>query len=137
MLTVQPVPLAYVQQTWPLVEQFLEAAMDKQTGIPQYTLDNVRAYIASGEWLLLVAVEDDLIKGAMTVTFYNTPLHRVAFITALGGKLVSTPEALAQLKEIVRQHGASILQAYGRDEMVRLLQRHNFTKANTLVETLL
>jgi hypothetical protein len=61
----------------------------------------------------------------------------VAFITAIGGKLISNKDTFAQLQSIARQNGASILQGFGRPSIVRLWKRYNFESRNTLVEVLL
>lgn len=138
-LKVQPVPIEFVNATWPLVEHYIASAFEQgDPSEPLYNLHHVRAYVSSGQWLLVVAVdENNQIHGAATVSFYNHPLHRVAFVTAIGGRLVSNKNTIDQLKSIARQNGASILQAYGRPSIVRLWRRYNFESRNTLVEVLL
>ena len=139
MITVQPVPLNYVNQTWPLVEKYIASALEEgEIGEPMYNIHHIRGYLTSGAWLLLVAVdENNDIHGAATVSFINNPLHRVAFITAIGGKLIANKNTFEQLKIIVRQNGASIIQGYGRPSIIRLWKRYNFEPRNTLVEALL
>ena len=142
MIRVQPVDPAYIHQTWPLVEPYISSAFISGYPYPEegllYTLDNVREYVASGQWLLLVAVGDNNeIKGAATVSFSNHPRHRVAFVTTIGGKLICTHDTVNQLKILCKQRGATILQAYGKESIVRLWKRYNFEPRNTLVETLL
>ena len=89
----------------------------------------------SGQWLLLVAVdEENAIHGAMTVSFVNYPLHRVAFVTTTGGKFIANPALLEQLKQILKTRGATKIQAFGRESMVRLLEKSGFEPRNTLVE---
>jgi len=139
MIKVQPVPIQYVNQTWPMVERFIASALeDGELGEPMYNLDHVRGYVTSGAWLLLVAVdENNDIHGAGTISFANHPLHRVAFVTAVGGKLISSKDTVEQVKNIARQNGATVLQAFGRPSIVRLWRRYNFESRNTLVEVLL
>jgi len=139
MIKVQPVPIQYVNQTWPMVERFIASALeDGELGEPMYNLDHVRGYVTSGAWLLLVAVdENNDIHGAGTISFANHPLHRVAFVTAVGGKLISNKDTVEQVKNIARQNGATVLQAFGRPSIVRLWRRYNFESRNTLVEVLL
>lgn len=139
MITVQPVPLEYTNQTWPLVEKYIASALEEgDPGEALYNLHHVRGYVTSGAWLLLVAVdENNDIHGAATVSFTNHPLHRVAFVTAVGGKLVSNRNTVEQLKAIMKQNGATILQAFGRSSIIRLWRRYNFESRNTLVEVLL
>ena len=130
-----------MQQFWPHVEKFLEAAQNEGMPYPEsaksYNVDHIRMYLASGQWKLLIASdEENKIHGAMTLSFIDYPLHRIAFVTATGGKFITNKETLKQLKEIVKFYGATKLQAYCRDSMVRYLKRLDFEPRNTLVETL-
>jgi len=140
-LTVRPVDVNHIQQVWPMVESFLQESMEKGGDFPDwyagYNLSHMQAFLTSGQWSLLVAVdEESKIHGAMTISFINYPLHRVAFVTSTGGKFIANPELLEQLKALVKLHGATKIQAYCRESMVRLLARANFEPRNTLVEVL-
>ena len=139
MIKVQHVPIQYVHQTWPLVEKYIAAAFEHgDPSEPLYNIHHVKGYVTSGHWLLIVAVDEtNTILGAATISFSNQPLHRVAFVTAVGGRLVCNKDTVEQVKSIARQNGASILQAYGRASIVRLWRRYNFESRNTLVEVLL
>jgi hypothetical protein len=141
-LTVRSVDVNYVQQTWPLVNSYLEDALTKGNDFPEwapcYNIDHVQQYVTAGQWLLLVAVDEQTqIHGACTVSFINYPLHRVAFITCIGGKLISNQETFSQLKLLLKSHGATKIQGSGREAIVRLWKRYNFEPRNTLVEVLL
>jgi len=140
-LTVRPVDVTHIQQVWPMVEGYIQVALDKGRDFPEwavgFNLFHVQAFVTSGQWLLLVAVDDErVIHGAMTVSFLNYPLHRVAFVTTTGGKFIANPELLEQLKVLVKVHGATKIQAFCRESMVRLLSRAGFEPRNMLVETL-
>jgi hypothetical protein len=134
-LSIRPVDTTFVQQVWPFVEGYLQSALEKDGTCTDYNIHHVQMFLTSGQWMLLVAVdEDNAVHGAATVSFINYPLSRVAFITTTGGKEIAGPELLAQLKAIVKQHGATKIQAFGRDSMVRLLSKSGFQPRNTLVE---
>lgn len=138
-LSIRPVEVNYVAQTWPMVEPFLEDALTKDSGVPDwsgcYNIHHVQAFLTSGNWLLLVAVDDEnKIHGAATVSFANYPMSRVAFITLIGGHLVSSPETFEQLKMLLKGYGASKIQGYGRPAIVRLWKRYGFEPRTTLVE---
>jgi len=140
-LTVRPVDVNHVQQVWPMVQGYVQEALDKGGDFPEwsdgYNLHHVQSFVTSGQWLLVVAVDEEkVIHGAMTLSFLNYPLHRVAFITTTGGKFIANPELLEQLKALVKLHGATKIQAFCRESMVRLLSRAGFEPRNTLVETL-
>ena len=137
-LSVRPVDTNFVQQVWPMVEQYIQSALDKDGTCTDYNIHHIQAYLAAGQWLLLVAVdEEDQIHGAMTVSFVNYPLHRVAFVTTTGGRFIANPELLEQLKVILRMRGATKIQAFGRESMVRLLEKSGFESRNTLVEVMI
>lgn len=133
--TVRVVDLMYVHQTWPLVQSFLQMSMDRGEGPEDYTIEHVQAYVTSGQWLLLVAVDEFFdIAGAATVSFVNYPLSRVAFITAVGGKMLIVKDIAEQLKAVLKQYGATKVQAYVRPSMERLTQRVGFSCGNRLIE---
>jgi hypothetical protein len=140
-LTVRSVDVNHVHQVWPMVQGYVQEALDKGGDFPEwangYNTHHVQQFVSSGQWLLLVAAdEDNVIHGAMTVSFITYPLHRVAFVTTTGGKFIANPELLGQLKALVKLHGATKIQAFCRESMVRLLARAGFEPRNTLVETL-
>ena len=140
-LTVRSVDVNHIQQVWPMVQGYIQEALDKGGDFPDwadgYNLSHVQSFVTTGQWLLLVAVDEEkAIHGAMTISFLNYPLHRVAFVTTTGGKFIANPELLEQLKALVKIHGATKIQAFCRESMVRLLARANFEPRNTLVEVL-
>jgi len=140
-LTVRSVDVNHIQQVWPMVQGYIQEALDKGGDFPEwadgYNLSHVQSFVTTGQWLLLVAVDEEkAIHGAMTISFLNYPLHRVAFVTTTGGKFIANPELLEQLKALVKIHGATKIQAFCRESMVRLLARANFEPRNTLVEVL-
>lgn len=125
-----------------MVEGFIKDALDKGEEFPDwaagYNVHHVQEYVASGQWILFVAVDEaGTIHGAMTVSFITYPMHRVAFITTTGGKFIANKELLDQLKLLVKHNGATKIQALCRESMVRLLSRSGFEPRNTLVEVLI
>lgn len=138
-LQIQPVGQNYVSQVWPTVEKFLVDALVKDNGSPEwsecYNIHHVQGFLTSGQWILLVAVdENNQIHGAATVSFANYPMQRVAFITLIGGHLVSSPDTFEQLRALLKSYGATKLQGYGRPAIVRLWKRYGFEPRTTLVE---
>jgi hypothetical protein len=141
-LTIRPVDTNFVQQVWPVVKAFLEEAIVKGGDFPDwaqdYTVEHIQSFLTSGAWLLIVATdEENNIHGCASVSFINYPLHRVAFVTAIGGKLISSQETFDQLKTLLKLRGATKIQGYGRDAIVRLWKRYDFEPRNTLVEVLI
>lgn len=141
-LTIRHVDTHYVQQFWPMVRNYIAEALQKGDDFPpefkNYTVDHVPVFLTSGQWTLIVAIdEQQQIHGACTVTMINYPLHRVAFITAIGGKLISNDGTFDQLKKLLKSFGATKIQGLGRDAIVRLWKRYDFEPRNTLVEVLI
>lgn len=138
-LKIQPVDVNYVAQLWPVVEPFLKDALVKDNDAPEwsecYNIHHIQGFVTSGQWVLLVASdENNQIHGAATVTFANYPMNRVAFITLIGGHLVSNEETFEQLRNLLKGYGATKLQGYGRPAIVRLWKRYGFEPRTTLVE---
>lgn len=136
---IQPVDTNYVSQVWPLVEKYLVDSLvegaEKQNIDPGYNIHHVQMFLTTGQWLLVVAVDEEhKVQGAMTVSFMNYPTARIGFITLTGGRMVLNRNTFEQLKVILKQRGATKVQAYGRESMVRLLQRTGFKPQTTLLE---
>ena len=133
-LLVKVIPVNYVAQAWPLVENYIESAVS--WGGEDYTLDQVQVYLSQGSWNLLVAVDEQgSVHGAATVTFLNYPNDRVAFITFIGGKLISNKDTFGQLKDLLKANGATKIQGAARESIARLWSRYGFEERYRIVET--
>ena len=132
-LLIRHVPVQYVNQAWPLVEQYLAEAV--QYGGDDYTLDQVRVYIATGQWLLVVAADESgAVKGAATINFCNYPNDRVAFVTFIGGRLISNQDTFKQFKDLLKANGATKIQGAAREAIARLWSRYGFKERYIIVE---
>lgn len=132
-VTLQEVPLQYVNIIWPSVEGFIASALPHSNG--DLALDEIKAYCVSGAWKLIVAVdEQNVVHGAVTVHFFNRINHRVAFITALGGKGILTPDIASQFSDILRSNGATCMEGSVRDSLVRLSARFGATKKSNNIQ---
>ena len=136
MLQINVVPTQYMHQTWPLVRGFIEDALTKgDPGIPLYSLDNILQYLVNGDWELFIAVEDGKVIGSTTVSYINYPLQRIAVITTVGGRHIIDKRSFSEFMQILKtQRGVTLVQAFGRESIVRLWRRYNFKTRNTLVE---
>lgn len=133
-LKVQHVPVQFVNQTWSKVEPFIKAAHEK-FGDAEYTVEQIKVYLVTGEWLLLVATdEQNEIHGAATVSFINYPSDRVAFITAIGGKLVTNQDTFGQMSNLLKANGATKIQGIAKEAVARLWKRFGFADKAILVE---
>lgn len=133
-LTIQHVAHQHVNQTWPLIESYLAEA--QKYGGDDYTLDQIKVYVAQGTWLLIVAVDEEgKLHGAATVNFINMPNDRVAFITYIGGRLISNRDTFMQFKNVLKSFGATKIQGAAREAIARLWSRYGFEERYIIVET--
>ena len=133
-LKVQPVPVQLVNQTWERVEPFIKSAHDK-FGDAEYTVEQIKVYLVIGEWMLVVATDEQSeIQGAATVSFINYPSDRVAFITAIGGKLVTNQDTFGQMSNLLKANGATKIQGVAKEAVARLWKRFGFADKAILVE---
>jgi hypothetical protein len=132
-LTIQPVFTQNFHQAWPLVEGFLAEAL--KWGEDDYTAEQAKAYLSAGQWMLLVAVdEENKIHGAAAVNFINMPNDRVAFVVAIGGKLISNKDTYEQLSTLLKSYGATKIQGAAREAIARLWTRYGFKERYRIVE---
>ncbi len=132
-LTIHPVLNQHFHQTWPLVEGFLAEAL--KWGEDDYTAEQAKTYLARGDWLLVVAVdEENSIKGAAAINFFNMPNDRVAFVIAIGGKLISNQDTYQQFSELLKSYGATKIQGAAREAIARLWTRYGFKERYRIVE---
>ena len=132
-LSIQPVGTAYFHQTWPLVEGFLAEAL--KWGEDDYTAEQAKDFLARGDWLLVVAVdEENKIQGAAAVNFFNMPNDRIAFVVAIGGKLISNQDTYKQFSALLKSYGATKIQGAAREAIARLWTRYGFKERYRIVE---
>lgn len=132
-LIIQPVMPAYFHQTWPLVEGFLAEAL--KWGEDDYTVEQAKGLLARGDWLLVVAAdEESKIHGAAAVNFFNMPNDRVAFVIAIGGKLISNQDTYKQFSALLKSYGATKIQGAAREAIARLWTRYGFKERYRIVE---
>ena len=130
---VQYVELPYAAQSWPLVEKHLASALAHGHG--DYTLDQIKLLVCMGQWLLLVAVDEGgNVQGAATVSFLNYPNDRIAFITCIGGRLISNRDTYQEMCMILKSKGATKIQGMARPAVARLWKRYGFNERSALVE---
>jgi hypothetical protein len=134
-MIVQPVLAQNVSQVWNSVEKFIAKALDFAKG--DYNAEHAKVYLANGNWNLFVAVsESGDIKGACTVEFINRPNHRVAFVTAIGGRLISDAETFSNFKNVLRSCGATKIEGAARPSIKRLWEsKFGFAEKYSIVET--
>lgn len=130
-MKIQHVNINYVNQLWPQVEKFIEAALAYQD---DHNIEHVKVYVTDGSWMLIVAIdEENVIHGAATVQFYNRPKDRVAFVVTMGGKLISSKETYAQFSALLKAFGATCIEGAARESIARLWKRYGFEEKYRIV----
>jgi len=128
-MNIQHVPIEFVNQVWPQVEAYINSAIEQQDGEKDYTLDQVKTLVVTGQWLLIVVTNDNNeVKGAITISFMNRPNHRVAFITYIGGRSISNPGTFQQLCAILKNYGATSIEGAVNEAVARLWRRFGFVE---------
>lgn len=130
-MNIQRVDIGHVHQVWPLVEGYMASALEHSKG--DYTLESVKVLLATGQWVLIVAVNEEGVQGAATVSFSSRPHDRVAFVTLIGGKLISSDETFEQLKNMLRMMGATCIEGAARESIARLWSRYGFEEKYRIV----
>lgn len=131
-MIVQQVPLQYVHAAWPKVERFIASALEYSQG--DYSIEHAKVYLAQGGWTLFVAVSDDgEVKGAACVQFNNRPNDRVAFVVAIGGKLMTNKDTWAQFVGLLKSNGATCVEGAARESIARLWTRYGFEEKYRIV----
>lgn len=128
---VQVVPPEMVPQRWSEVEPWIKSALDYAQG--DYEIAHVEVYLATGQWMLVVGEDETGVRGAAAIQFFNRPTSRIAFVAAIGGKLVSNPDTFAQLKAICKQYGATHIEGAARESIARLWRRYGFEEKYRIV----
>jgi hypothetical protein len=132
-MNVFPLNVAYLHQHWEEVAKYLNPALEL-SGVEEFTLDQMKVYILNGNWTLFVVVEEGKLCGAVVVAFSNYPNHRVAFVTAIGGKFISSKETFEKFKVALKNMGATKIQGGARESVARLWNRLGFKNKQILVE---
>lgn len=130
-MRIERVDVGHIHQVWPLVESHIASALEHAKN--DYTLESVKVLLVTGQWLLLVAIDDEGVQGAATVLFTSRPHDRVAFITAIGGKLISSEDTVDQLKKLLGMLGATCIEGAARESIARLWSRYGFEEKYKIV----
>lgn len=134
-MKLRPVGMQYVNQAWLKAEQFIRDAQNQYKDV-EYTADQIRVYVTSGQWMLIMVMsdEDKEVVGALTISFTNYPNDRIAHITAIGGKLITERDTYQQLSDILKANGATKIQAMVQESGARLWRPLGFEQRAILVE---
>ena len=126
------IPPELMAQRWSSVEPFLNDALTK--AVADVNTEQAKVYLSSGQWLLLGGFEGEELMGIVAVQFSNRANDRVAFVTAIGGKEIINETLIQEFCNIVKAHGATMIQGCVRESVARLLRKFGFAQRAILVE---
>lgn len=130
-MQILSVQLEHVNQVWEQIAPYLVKAFDYAEG--DYTADDARVYATTGMWQLVVAMDEGDLKGAALIMYFNRPRDRVAFVTAMGGRLITSPDTFNQFKGILRANGATSIEGAARDDILRLWAKFGVVKKYNII----
>jgi hypothetical protein len=81
--------------------------------------------------------EEGVICGAATVHLFNRPSNRVAFVTYIGGRLITGDDSYKQMCAVLKGFGATSIEGAVNDAVAKLWQRFGFTEKYKIVEVTL
>jgi hypothetical protein len=132
-MKIQYIDVKHVNVMWPYLEPYITLTIE-ESGIHEYSAEQFKVRLIDGVWNALVAVDNEnQIQGAAVVNFFNRPDARVGFIVAIGGKLITSPDTVEQLKMFMKQHGATKIEGNVRESVARLLARYGFKEKYRVV----
>jgi len=134
MNTVQIVAPNNVYHVWEDIKEYLNASINVSGG--DFTLDQLKLLLVRGEQSLLISVnKNNIINGAMTVEFINSPNARTMFITALGGSGIVNDKTFSQVETWAKMQGATKASAWAQEAQARLYKlKANFNTVRYVVE---
>lgn len=132
-MRIHQVNPSYVCQIWPSVEGFLSSAL--MTGGGEYNVDQLKGFLTDGRQCLLVADDDGEIKGACAISFNSYPNEYIAFVTAIGGRMIANKDLFSQLCEWAKSQGATKIRGAAFESVERLWrQKFGFEERYRIVE---
>ena len=133
-MKVKHVLQTHIQSIWPDVKDYIEDAL--RFGNGEYNSDQLKVLLINGQQHLLVVVDDEnKIQGCGTLQFIDHPNCRIAFVTSIGGKLISRPDTFNDLIDWVKFNGATKIQGAARESVERLWRKlFKFERRYVIVE---
>lgn len=132
-LTVRKVPLKDLPNIWQQAEDLLKLALVDTDA--EYSISEIKRFIDFGAWDLYIAEDKDgKLHGATAIAFSKTDSDCIAFILAIGGRLITREETFGQLKSQLFSQGVTRIHGIVNENVARLTEKIGFTKKAFLVE---
>lgn len=137
-MNIQTVHPSHIHQLWGKIEPLFKPAFETAAGEVDCTLDQLKLQLVSGVQSLLLAVENNEIKGAASLSVITLPNHRVATITAAGGRGITNKHVMDQVVAWAKNQGATKIRVQASGSRIRLYkQKLGLMPTETVVEKLI
>ena len=112
----------YVYHIWDKVEKYLEGGLSKSGG--EYNIHHLKQYLTSGQQTLVIVIDEEFkIHGAVALEFTNFPNERIAYITSIGGRHMTSQDLWEQFEDILRQLGVTAIRGGAHESVARLWRK--------------
>ena len=122
-----------IRLQWPTLEPLFKRALDLSK-CNDYNIDDVYQYLTLNQWRCYVAEEDRTIKGAAVVSMVKYPHDVLAYVCAIGGRMLANKETSTEFFNLLKTHGAHRVQGAARPSIVRLWRRIGLEEKYSIVE---
>lgn len=133
MTQVRQLAARDINTHWTVIGPMLNRAL-AHSKCTDYTITDLHKAAVEGTWLVFVAQDTDRIIGAATVNMIQYPTDTVAYITAVGGKMIGNRETSDKFFDLLRALGAARVQGAARPSIVRLWRRIGLVEKYAIVE---
>lgn len=128
---VWQVPIQQTPTVWPVCEVLLVRAFDNSEDCD---INEAKFLVTQGAWHLFIARDSKyIVHGAATVNFFNRMNDRVAFVTAISGRLITKKPIKKQFYALLRENGSTIIECAARGAQKRLWQRAGMKEKCTIM----
>jgi hypothetical protein len=98
------------------------------------TIEQVEYGIRTGAYYLLVWEEpEEGITGAVTISFQDLPMHRIAHAHLMGGKSIVRKHVFESAMQWMRLHGATKAQCWCQDNLVPMYEKMGMTNTHKVM----
>lgn len=126
------VPPNILPSIWPLAAPLLQKAIDLDP--TAVTIEQVEYGVRTGLYHLLVWEEpEEGITGAVTISFQDLPMHRIAHAHLMGGKSIVRKHVFEAAMHWMRLNGATKAQCWCQDNLVPMYEKMGMTNTHKVM----
>ena len=126
-MQVSLVPLEYLENIWPNIEEYMEGAAEYTYG--RFTVDDIKSNLQTKPQQLWIAFDDtSFIKGAVVTEITTYPRMRSLVMHFTGGIDLKEwkPSMLELLQRFAKENGCDVIESYGREGWGKVFKNDGF-----------